>query len=60
MVGNPELGDFEVFHPVEVDYSGLDPKYAKVQLEEFKRDGNSEFWQQVQCPLLVSRSLCPC
>jgi D-alanine-D-alanine ligase len=48
MVGNPELGDFEVFHPVEVDYSALDPKYAKVQLEEFKRDGDSEFWQQVK------------
>jgi len=48
MVGNPELGDFELFHPVEVDYSKLDPKYEKVQLEEFKRDGDSEFWQQVK------------
>jgi D-alanine-D-alanine ligase len=48
MVGNPELGDFEVFHPVEVDYARLDPKYPAVQLEEFKRDGESEFWQQVK------------
>jgi len=48
VVGNPELDDFEVFHPVEVDYSGLDPRYPKVQLEEFKRDGDSFFWQQVK------------
>ncbi len=48
MVGNPELGDFEIFPPVEVDYKNLDgKKYLNVQLEEFKRDGDSEFWQQV-------------
>lgn len=47
MIGNPEIGDFEIFPPVEVDYSGLSSKYPKIQLEEFKRDGNSEFWQQV-------------
>jgi D-alanine-D-alanine ligase-like ATP-grasp enzyme len=48
MIGNPEIGDFEIFPPVEVDYSGLSSKYPKIQLEEFKRDGNSEFWQQVR------------
>jgi len=48
MVGNPECDDFEVFPPVEVDYQNLDLKYLKVQLEEFKRDGDSEFWQQVK------------
>jgi len=48
MVGNPELEDFEIFHPVEVDYSNLDPKYQKVQLEEFKCNGESEFWCQVK------------
>jgi hypothetical protein len=48
MVGNPQCGDFEVFPPVEVDYSGLSPQFARVQLEEFKRDGNSQFWQETK------------
>jgi D-alanine-D-alanine ligase len=47
-VGNQECGDFEVFHPVEVDYSALSPQFARVQLEEFKRDGDSQFWQEVK------------
>jgi D-alanine-D-alanine ligase len=53
LIGNPGL-DWIVLPPLEVDYSGLDPKLPRILGYESKADPSSPYWSDIRyCPAAI-------